>query len=77
MITSDDKDRVVGEFTYKPSVWDKDGRGVSIYVNGVDGIYVGTTPTGRDWYAYEPEMFFATCEEFDLQFPRVNNEHTK
>ncbi len=45
------------------------GRGDSHQTpGGAMGIYVGTSPSGRDWYAYDPAEFLAWCEAFDARF---------
>ena len=32
---------------------------------GAVGIFVGTDPTGLDWYAYRPQDFLELCSHFD------------
>lgn len=32
---------------------------------GGRGIYVGTTPHGAEWVAYEPDDFATMCQVFD------------
>lgn len=42
------------------------GRGESRTTSGgAVGIYVGTEPTGLEWFAYHPEDFLALCSAFD------------
>ena len=46
-----------------------EGRGTSHRTpGGALGIYVGTTPVGRAWYAYDPADFPALCADFDARY---------
>jgi hypothetical protein len=42
------------------------GRGESRTTpGGAVGIYVGTGPTGLEWFAYHPQDFLELCSHFD------------
>ena len=74
---------VSGEISHEPSVYVNGAkvsdRGMSqMTPGGAVGIFVGQAPTSRDgsgrfvegrqWYAYDPEMFLTYCSNFDAQF---------
>lgn len=81
MITSGHKSTVCGEISVLELGYHTDSnvdvRGWSWETDGgAMGIFVGASPTGREWFAYHPCEFLALCDEFDHKYGRVVSLHT-
>lgn len=81
MITSEHNEFVCGQFSYSAEppkyavVGDKVGRGLTYQTaGGAWGIYVGTSPTGTEYVAYEEATYQEMCDIFDRWYPQA---HTK
>lgn len=64
MITSTQKGHTSGSIACVPVLDNERGQSY-VTKGGAMGIYVGTSLTGLEWYAYCPEDFVTQCADFD------------